>query len=82
MDVTIKGQFKKDVIAKMTILDPPPPSPMSPLVTISGYPFPPPCHQVNSDKLSLRIQVTKTIWGHFKSSNDTRNYDKSAKFLK
>ena len=58
-----------------------PPSPMSPLVTISGYP-PPSCHQVNSDKLSLRVQVTKTIWGHFKNSNDTRNYDKPAKFLK
>ena len=41
--------------------------PMSPLVTISGYP-PPPCHRVNSDKLSLRMQVTKTIWGHFKNS--------------
>ena len=36
------------------------PSPMSPLVTISGYPLPP-CHQVNSDKLSLRIEVMKTI---------------------
>ena len=33
MDVTIKGQFKKDVIAKMTILDPPPFS----HVTISDY---------------------------------------------
>ena len=54
---------------------------VSPLVTISGYTLPP-CHWVNSDKLSLRIQVTKTIWGHFKNSNDTRNYDKSAKFLK
>ena len=74
-----KGLLKKDVAAKMAIFGPPPP--MSPLVTILGYPLPP-CHRVNSDKLSLRIQVTKTIWGHFKNSNDTRNYDKSAKFLK
>ena len=43
---------------------------------------PPPCHRVNSDKLSLKVQVTKTIWGHFKNSNATRNYDKFAKFLK
>ena len=46
-----------------------------------GTPLPP-CHRVNSDKLSLRIQVTKTIFRHFKNSNDTRDYDKSAKFLK
>ena len=71
--------FKRDVTAKMAIFGPP-----YPHVTISHY-FrvpPPPCHWVNSDKLSLRIQVMKTIWGHFKNSNDTRNYDKSVKFLK
>ena len=39
---------------------PTPSSLMSPLVAIPGYPLPP-CHQVNSDKLSLRIQVMKTI---------------------
>ena len=54
------------------------PPPMSPLVTISGYPLPT-CHRVNNDKLSLRIQVTKTIWGRFKNSNDTRICDKSAR---
>ena len=59
-------------------------------VTISHYlrvPPPPPTphvtrHWVNNDKLSLRIQVAKTIWGHFKNSNDTRNHDKSEKLLK
>ena len=47
----------------------------SPHVTISHYfrLLPSPCHRVNSGKLSLRIEVTKTIWGHFKSSNDTRS---------
>ena len=27
-------------------------------------------------------EIMKTIWGHFKNSNDTRDYDKSAKFFK
>ena len=64
--VTLRGRSKKTSPKKMAIFGPPV-SPMSP---------------VNSDKLSLRIQVTKTIWGYFKNSNDTRNYDKSVKFLK
>ena len=72
------GHSKRTSPQKWQFLDPPPP--MSTLITISGYPSPP-CHRVNSDKLSLRIQVTKTIWGHFKNSNDSRNYDKSALFF-
>ena len=60
------GHSKRTSPQKWQFLDHP--TPMSPLVTISGYP-PLPMHQVNSDKLSLRIQVTKTIWGHFKNGN-------------
>ena len=56
------------------------PLPMWLLVTISLPP--PPCQWENSDKILLKIQVPKTIKGQFKNHNDTRNYDKSAKFLK
>ena len=74
----IKEPFKKDVTAKIAIFGPP--SPHVTIDTISGHPLPS-SHRVNSDKLSLGIQVTKTIWDHFKNSNDTSN-GKSAKFLK
>ena len=79
LTIPVRGRSKRTSPRKWQFLDPP--SPMSPLVTISGYPLPP-CHRINSYKLLLRIQVTKTIWGHFNNTNDTRNYDKSAKFLK
>ena len=74
----IKEPFKKDVTAKIAIFGSP--SPHVTIDTISGHPLPS-SHRVDSDKLSLRIQVTKTIWDHFKNSNDTSN-GKSAKFLK
>ena len=57
------GHSKRTSPQKWQFLDHP--TPMSPLVTISGYP-PLPMHWVNRDNLSLRIQVTKTIWSHLR----------------
>ena len=57
------GPFKKDITAKMAIF-----GPSSPHVTINHYFRIPP-------QPTLRIQETETIWGHFKNSDDTRDYE-------